>query len=64
MYEGERGGEESNVAEESVTEPIESAPDDVREVILKVLALEKDLLYSDRPRLRDDIRRAIEEIVR
>ena len=50
--------------EEKVTDPIEFAPEEVREVILKVLALEKERLFEDRPRVREDIRRSIEEIVR
>ena len=49
---------------EKVTSPIESAPDEVREIILSVLRLEKERLYEDKPRLVEDIKRIVEENVK
>jgi hypothetical protein len=51
------------MSETQATEPIESAPEDVKRVILEVLRLEKERLYEGRPRLKEDIKKIIEESV-
>lgn len=48
----------------TVQEPINNAPPDVREIIERVLALEKDKLYQKSPRnINDDILTIIKEVI-
>jgi uncharacterized protein (UPF0335 family) len=49
---------------EKVQEPITTAPDDVREIIERILQLEKDKLYQKAPKnINDDILKIIKEVV-
>jgi hypothetical protein len=49
---------------EKVQEPIVNAPPEVKEIIERVLQLEKDKLYQKTPRnINDDIVKIIKEIV-
>lgn len=49
---------------EKVQEPIITASDDVREIIERVLQLEKDKLYQKAPKnINDDILKIIKEVV-
>jgi hypothetical protein len=45
-------------------EPIKTAPAEVGNVIKKVLKLEHEHLYQDRPRVNDDILRIIKDEVK
>ncbi len=45
-------------------EPIMTAPSDVQSVIKKILKLEHEHLYQDRPRVSDDILRIIKDEVK
>jgi len=45
-------------------EPIKSAPADVLAIIKRVLLLEKEKLYLDRPRIKDDLIQIIKEEIR
>ena len=45
-------------------EPIKTAPTEVGNVIKKVLKLEHEHLYQDRPRVNDDILRIIKDEVK
>ncbi len=45
-------------------EPIKSASPPIRRIIKKVLQLEKEHLYEDRPRLKDNIVAAIKQEIR
>jgi len=45
-------------------EPIKSAPADVLAIIKRVLLLEKEKLYLNRPRIKDDIIQIVKEEVR
>ncbi|MEL6439298.1 MAG: hypothetical protein AAFQ80_08615 [Cyanobacteria bacterium J06621_8] len=48
----------------SIQEPISNAPPEVRQVIEKVLKLEKEKLYLKTPRnINDDILKVIKQIV-
>lgn len=48
----------------SIQEPITSAPPEVKQVIERVLKLEKDKLYLKTPRnINDDILNAIKQVV-
>ncbi|MGK7873877.1 MAG: hypothetical protein AB4426_11360 [Xenococcaceae cyanobacterium] len=48
----------------NVQEPITTAPTEVREIIERVLQLEKDKLYLKNPRnINDDILKIIKEVV-
>ena len=46
-----------------IQEPITSAPPEVRQIIGRVLQLEKDRLYKKIPRINDDILKIIKEAV-
>ncbi|MEC4895037.1 MAG: hypothetical protein SAL07_17645 [Oscillatoria sp. PMC 1051.18] len=49
---------------DTVQEPIANAPPEVREIIERVLQLEKDKLYQKIPRhINDDILKIIKEVV-
>jgi hypothetical protein len=53
---------ESNL--QKIQEPITAAPPEVREILEKVLQLEKDKLYLKAPRnINDDILKIIKEVV-
>jgi hypothetical protein len=55
---------EENVKIDNVQEPIVTAPPAVRQVIEKVLQLEKDKLYLKTPRnIHDDILKIVKDIV-
>lgn len=45
-------------------EPIKSAPEEIQRIIKKVLQLEKEHLYEDRPRLKEDVVAIIKQEVR
>lgn len=49
---------------DGVAEPIKSAPKDVLAIIKRVLLLEKEKLYLNRPRVKDDIIQIIKEEIR
>lgn len=49
---------------DTVQEPINNAPPEVREILERVLQLEKDKLYQKIPRhINDDILKIIKEVV-
>lgn len=52
---------ESNASD--VMKPIRSAPPKVKKVIEKVLELENDKLYQDKPQVKADILKIIKEVV-
>lgn len=43
--------------------PITSAPPEVKQIIGRVLQIEKDRLYKKTPRINDDILKIIKEVV-
>lgn len=45
------------------TEPLESAPAEVKEIILKVLKLEKERLHQNAPNLNSDITNVIKAVI-
>ncbi|NEP82201.1 MAG: hypothetical protein F6K17_15240 [Okeania sp. SIO3C4] len=47
----------------SIQEPITTAPPEVKQIIGRVLQLEKDRLYKKTPRINDDILKIIKEAV-
>ncbi|MBD1936336.1 hypothetical protein [Microcoleus sp. FACHB-68] len=50
---------------EDIQEPILNAPPEIRQIIERVLAAEKDKLYMKNPRnINDDILRIIKESIR
>jgi hypothetical protein len=50
---------------QTVQEPIDSAPEETRQIIERVLKLEKDKLYQRNPRhITDDVLSIVKEIVR
>jgi uncharacterized protein (UPF0335 family) len=50
---------------QTVQEPIDSAPEETRQIIERVLRLEKDKLYQRNPRhITDDVLSIVKEIVR
>ena len=54
------------MAESSNTDylaPIKEASDRVKDIVLKVLALESERLYQERPRVQDDITRIVKDAV-
>jgi hypothetical protein len=52
------------MSEERVTEPIDSASEEVKQIILGVLNLEKERLYETSSRfITSDIRKIVEESV-
>ncbi len=49
----------------TVQEPIVTAPDETREIIERVLKLEKDKLYQRNPRhITDDVLSIVKEVIR
>ena len=44
--------------------PIKEAPREVYEIIQKVLKLERDWLYSNRPRVKEDVVNIVKEVIR
>jgi len=46
-----------------IQEPITTAPPEVKQIIGRVLQLEKDRLYKKTPRINDDILKIIKEAV-
>lgn len=44
-------------------EPLESAPPEVKEIIKRVLKLERDKLYQERPHINSDIMKIIKEVI-
>ncbi|MGD1704945.1 hypothetical protein [Dapis sp. BLCC M229] len=46
-----------------IQEPITTAPSEVKQIIGRVLQLEKDRLYKKTPRINDDILKIIKEAV-
>ncbi len=55
---------ESETRLEKVQEPITTAPTEVREIIERVLQLEKDKLYQKAPKnINDDILKIIKEVL-
>ncbi|MEG3437648.1 hypothetical protein V0288_11005 [Pannus brasiliensis CCIBt3594] len=50
---------------QKVQEPIDTAPEETREIILRVLKLEKDKLYQRNPRnINDDVLSIVKEVIR
>ena len=49
--------------EKDPLQPIKNASPEVQEIVKKVLKIEKDWLYSDRPRIAEDILNLIKEVV-
>ncbi|GGA59007.1 hypothetical protein [Okeania sp. KiyG1] len=47
----------------NIQEPITTAPPEVKQIIGRVLQLEKDRLYKKTPRINDDILKIIKEAV-
>lgn len=47
----------------NIQEPITTAPPEVKQIIGRVLQLEKDRLYKKVPRINDDILKIIKEAV-
>ncbi len=47
----------------NIQEPITTAPPEVKQIIGRVLQLEKDRLYKKTPRINDDILKIIKEVV-
>ncbi|ACK67177.1 conserved hypothetical protein [Rippkaea orientalis PCC 8801] len=48
----------------TVQEPITNAPSEIREIMERVLKLEKDKLYMKTPRsINDDILRIVKEVI-
>jgi len=44
--------------------PIKDAAPEVKKIVRKVLQIESEVLYQDRPRILDDIVQAIKEAVK
>lgn len=50
---------------QKVQEPIDTAPEETREIIQRVLKLEKDKLYQRNPRnINDDVLSIVKEVIR
>jgi uncharacterized protein (UPF0335 family) len=50
---------------QTVQEPIDSAPEEIRQIIERVLRLEKDKLYQRNPRnITDDVLSIVKEVIR
>jgi len=46
------------------TEPMTSAPEEVQELMKRVLLIEKQKLHQERPNVNDDIVRAIKDVIK
>ncbi len=45
-------------------DPISSAPEEIKNLIIKILKLENERLYEERPRLRDEIMQIVKEEIK
>jgi hypothetical protein len=48
---------------QDIQEPITRAPVEVREIIERVLEIEKEKLYLRNPRINDDILKIVKEVI-
>ncbi|MCT7949359.1 hypothetical protein NG798_06130 [Ancylothrix sp. C2] len=48
---------------QDIQEPITKAPPEVREIIERVLEMEKEKLYLKNPRINDDILKVVKEVI-